>query len=218
MIFMSSYKIALYFPILLSAHGRSRSAIDRDSIIQKQLRYRGFSFFSRVTLTLSPAVLIFLLHQRHRFRTQWMRLQDGRVKREVFIYLWVKMWSTSSYSLVDLVLFPCYVMTNCIMDDYHGWNPKFIIYSGSERTRYFSGLLGNNKWGISYQLNITCNWLIFVDLRWGHLLHGPPLDPISFIFMQFSANKLPNNRLMHSLWGWFPSGKSWICHCSQFYG
>ena len=130
-IFTSSYKIAheehpdivLYFPILLSAHGRSRSAIDCDSVIQRQLKPTRFSSFSRVALTLSPAVLIFLLHQRHRFRTQWMRLQDGRVKREVFIYPRVKnvgpwvltrSWFSSFFPFRDDKLYK--------MDDYNGWN------------------------------------------------------------------------------------------------
>ena len=35
-------------------------------------------------------------------------------------------------------------------------------------------------------------------------MHAPTLGPNSFVFMQFSANKLSNNRLAHPLWGWRP--------------
>ena len=48
---------------------------------------------------------------------------------------------------------------------------------------------------------------------------GTFLGPIPFIFMQFLANIFPNNRLKHHLWGWPPSGESWIryyieCFCT----
>ena len=40
-----------------------------------------------------------------------------------------------------------------------------------------------------------------------------PFDSNSFIFAQFSGEIRPNNRLLHSLWGWRPlSGNSWIHH------
>ena len=42
-------------------------------------------------------------------------------------------------------------------------------------------------------------------------LGTPPWDPISFIFMQFSAHILPNNRLVPPS----PLGKSWLCHCMK---
>ena len=44
----------------------------------------------------------------------------------------------------------------------------------------------------------------------------PPLGPISFIFMQFSAQILQINRFLSQIQGLAsPSGKSWIRHCIE---
>ena len=40
--------------------------------------------------------------------------------------------------------------------------------------------------------------------------HAPPIGPNSFIFMQFSAQILQNNRLA-------PPGKPWTFHCTVFH-
>ena len=41
-----------------------------------------------------------------------------------------------------------------------------------------------------------------------------PRGPNCFIFRQFLAKNLQNNRLIHPIWELAPtSGKSWICHC-----
>ena len=43
----------------------------------------------------------------------------------------------------------------------------------------------------------------------------PPLGSIYLIFMQFSANIVPDNRLLPPLLGMAaPSGKAWIRHCN----
>ena len=48
---------------------------------------------------------------------------------------------------------------------------------------------------------------------WGLGRDARPLDPISFIFMQFSGKTWPNNRLASPPWRLAPSsGKSWIRH------
>ena len=72
-----------------------------------------------------------------------------------------------------------------------------------------------------------CSWVSKNDLdigRWGGVggcgwgaRDARPPSPNSFIFMQFSAKNLQNNRLAHPLWELSPpSGKSWIRHCSRW--
>ena len=57
----------------------------------------------------------------------------------------------------------------------------------------------HGSWAILYHVPVSRHW-------WGSK-PGPimqPLSPIPFIFMQFSENILPNNRLAYHLWGWRP--------------
>ena len=50
----------------------------------------------------------------------------------------------------------------------------------------------------------------------GQQRRAPPLRLNSFIFKQFSAKMLQNNRLVQLLWVRAPSEKSWIRHCSRY--
>ena len=57
-----------------------------------------------------------------------------------------------------------------------------------------NGFIGQNQWHIQ---------------SGGTRDRRPPLRPISFIFMQFSAKNLPNDRFSPQTQWLAPSGKSW---------
>ena len=89
-----------------------------------------------------------------------------------------------------------------------------------------------HKWKFWMKVNETPNLKLEIKIRKKYYCtysnhwriqggrQGCPCDlhPNSFIFMQFSAHNLQNNRLAHILWKLVPhSGKSWISHCHFYY-
>ena len=108
---------------------------------------------------------------------------------------------------------------NCVCDIY--WHVKMPFYWVNGNGKALFTLNANNSVFASIT---TCGHdhvtalKQFVNVKERHwLIEGgsrdAPPGPNSFIFMQFSAKNLQNNRLAHPLWELAqPSGKSWIRH------
>ena len=97
--------------------------------------------------------------------------------------------------------------------DTHGicFNFKYAISEAIKILSFYAKLIHQNI------LQCYKKWmkhLIIGESGEGHQRCAPPCGPISFIFVQFSGNNWPNNRLAPPLWSWrLPSGKSCISHC-----
>ena len=75
---------------------------------------------------------------------------------------------------------------------------------------------GNNAWSLLMRqlfVEVYCDAL--ADPKGGARDVRLPWGLYSFIFMQFSAKKLQNNRLAHPFWKLAPPGKPWIHHCQN---